>query len=429
MEFNNSGQRLKKIRRQLHMKQQDFNSEGMTRGYYSLIENGKRNLTLDIASKILYKFKKKAEESGIKFNIDEKYLMMSPREEAEKYCLDNLEDFIIQERVIELIDITKKYKLEEVQAKIYKILGDNNYCIRNYFAAFSNYTMSLDFYKNCNYKEYIPYLFNRLGSCKFLLLEYCEAIMYYNRALYYSELYSDNVIKRNSIYNIADCYKRQEKYNEAIIYIDTFILEYKKSENIREYVYAQSIKANCLSEIGNVDDAILIYNKLLNEITEIEDSIKAYIFNNLGTLYLKKEELLKSLDYFNKSQSIRNEIDKINLSHTLIDKSEVYIKQKLYDEAIMLINLGIDMAKMYNDKEYLLRAYYSLIDMYTLKEDYCKIEEIYNNVLLILKDTKDNNNLLKVYMKLCEFNFKKNNYKKAYEYLELSQSILNINKN
>jgi len=79
----------------------------------------------------------------------------------------------------------------------------------------------------------------------------------------------------------------------------------------------------------------------------------------------------------------------------------------------MLINLGIDMAKIYNDNEYLLKAYYFLVDIYTLTDDYDKVEENYNNILTILKDRKDNNNLLKVYMKLWELNFNRNNCEKA----------------
>lgn len=424
MEFFNPAQRLKRLRIQFNMKQQDFQEEDMTRSYYSMLENGKRNLSFDTASKILEKFQKKAENLGVTLDIDEKYLMMSPAEDAKKYCLDNLEDYINKNKAKELIDITRSYKLEEVEAEIYKALGDNNYNNRSYHEAFLNYSISVDLYKNTTNKQHISYLYNRLGMCKFSVLEYNDSAMYFNRALYYSGIYSDKVTVRNSIYNIAKCYKKLKKFDEAVQYLDALVTESNKIENIEDYIYEQSLKANCLYEMGNIDGAILICTELLQENTEITDSLKAYVYNNLGAFYLKKENLLDSLNYFNKSQNIRSEVDKINLSHTLIDKSEVYIKQELYNEAIMLINLGIDMAKIYNDSEYLLKAYYSLVDIYTLKEDYDKIEENYNDILSILKGRKDNNNLLKVYMKLWELNFNRNNCEKAYKYLKLSQNIL-----
>ena len=426
MEFFNPAQRLKKLRKQLNMKQQDFQEVDMTRSYYSMLENGKRNLGVDTASKILEKFKIKAEQLGITLDIDEKYLMMSPMEEAKKYCLDNLKDDIDKEIAAELINIARIYKLEEVGAEVYKTLGDIKYSSRNYDEAFLNYSLSVDLYKNTNNNKNMPYLYNRLGMCKFSVLECTDSVMYFNRALYYSGIYKDEITSRYSIYNIAKCYKKLKKYDEAVHYIDAFVSICNKSSNVEDYIHAQSLKANCLEKTENIDDAILIYNELLKEIPEIGAPLKAYVYNNLGALYLKKDELLESLEYFNKSQSIRSEVDKVNLSHTLIDKSEVYIKQKLYNEAIMLITLGIDMAKIYNDSEYLLRAYYFLVDIYTLIEDYDKVEENYTNILRILKDRKDDNNLLKVYIKLCDFNFKRNNYEKAYEYLKLSQVLLEI---
>lgn len=398
----------------------------MTRSYYSMLENGKRNLGFDAALKILEKFKKKAEQLQIDFDIDEKHLMMSPMEEAKQYCLDNLEENINKEKAIELINIAIRYNLEEVEAEIYKTLGDISYNNKTYTEAFLNYSLSVDIFKNTTNKKNIPYLYNRLGMCKFSVAECIDSVMYFNRSIYYSGIYNDELTGKYSIYNIAKCYIKLKKYNEAVEYFDIFISECNKSENAENYIYAQSMKANCLGEMGKIDNAILIYNELLQEILKISAPLKAYVYNNLGSLYLKKEELLESLNYFNKSQRIRSEVDTDNLSHTLIDKSEVYIKQKLYNEAIMIINLGIDMAKTYKDSEYLLKAYYLLVKIYTLNGDCDKVEENYNNILNILKDTKDNNNLLKVYMMLCESNFKTNNYKKAYEYLKLSQSILAI---
>ncbi|MCB2289441.1 helix-turn-helix domain-containing protein [Clostridium sp. CS001] len=423
MEFSNSAQRLKKLRIQLNMKQQDFQDDDMTSSYYSMLENNKRNLGFDTASKILVKFKKKAGQLGIDLDIDANYLMMTPIEEARNYCLGNLEEQINKEKSIELIDITRRYELEEVEAEIYKTLADTNYNNRDYHNAFLNYSVSVDLFKNSTNINYISYLYNRLGMCKFSMLEYSDSAMYFNRALYYSRIYDDKVTTNHSTYNIAKCYKKLKRYDEAIPYIDAFISECNQSERADDYIYAQSLKANCLDEMGNIDDAILIYNELLLKIPEITAHSKAYVYNNLGSLYLKKDEHIESLNYFNKSQRIRSKVDKINLSHTLIDKSEVYIKQKLYDEAIMLINLGIDMANIYNDNEYLLRAYYLLVNIYTLNEDFGNVEENYNNIISILKDKKDNNSLLKIYMNLMEFNFERNNYNKAYEYLKLSQNI------
>jgi len=424
MEFLTPAKRLKKLRKSLNMKQFDFDQEDLTRGYYGMIENGQRNLNIDIAKKIIEKLRIRATEMGVELDFDEHYLVMSERDEAEAYCLKHLKKDLTKEEANALISIAKEYTLKEVEAEIHKILGDNNYSATNYNDAFLNYIMSLDIYKNTSNEAYIPYLYNRLGMCKFKMLEFAEANLYFNRAIYYAQEQNNDETLKNSIYNIAQCYKKFNKMDEAIKYIDVFISKFNEDDKIPQYIYGISIKANCLCERGAFDEAISIYMDLIEIVEDIMTPLGGYLYNNLGIFYLKKGDLAKSLEFFSKSQEIRMKVDKATLSHTIISKSEVYIKQKMYDEAIMLIRLGIDMAQQYNDSEYLLMAYYFLADIYTLCEDYKNAEENYLSIVDILKNRKNQLDLLKVYLNLSELSFKINNMEKGYEYLKMSQNTL-----
>jgi tetratricopeptide (TPR) repeat protein len=426
MEFLTPSQRLKKLRKNLNMKQYDFDQEDLTRAYYGMIETGQRNLNIDIAKKIIKKFKIRAAEIGVKFDFDEHYLIMSKKDEAEMYCLNHLKEDLTIEESSELISIAKEYTLDEVEAEIHKILGDNNYSSTNYNDALLNYIMSLDIYKNTFNETHIPYLYNRLGMCKFKALEFTEANLYFNRAIYYSQEQNNNETLKNSIYNTSQCYKKLNKFDEAIKYIDIYITKWSKDEQASEYTYAKSLKANYLFGKGNIDEAILIYIDLIEKTEDTMSPQRAYLYNNLGMFYLEKCDLPKSLEYFGKSQEIRMKVDKPNLSHTVINKSEAYTKQKLYDEAIMLVRFGIDMAQEYNDSEYLLKAYYLLADIYTIREDYKNIEENFIKIVNILKDKKNQLDLLKVYLKLSELNFKTNNNEKGHEYLKMSQNTLEL---
>lgn len=424
MEFLTPAKRLKKLRKSLNMKQFDFDQEDLTRGYYGMIENGQRNLNIDIAKKIFEKLRIRATEIGVELDFDEHYLVMSERDEAEAYCLKHLKKDLTKEEANELISIAKDYILEEVEAEIHKILGDNNYSATNYNDAFLNYIMSLDIYKNTSNESYIPYLYNRLGMCKVKLLEHTEANLYFNRAIYYSQEQNNNETLKNSIYNIAQCYKKLSKFDEAITYIDTYMANWSETEKLHAFIHIKSLKANCLCEKGNPDEAIIIYMDFIEKVEDIMTPLGGYLYNNLGIFYLDKGDLVKSLEFFSKSQEIRMKVDKPNLSHTIISKAEVYIKQKMYDEAIMLIRLGIDMAQQYNDNEYLLKSYYFLADIYTLCEDYKNAEENYLSIVDILKNKKNKMSLLKVYLKLSELSFKINNMDKGYEYLKMSQNTL-----
>ncbi|WP_173717630.1 hypothetical protein [Clostridium beijerinckii] len=68
------------------MKQEDLVDEKITRGLISMIEIGKRELTNNVASKLIEKFKKRAQELNIILEIDIDFLLRTPNEDAELYC-------------------------------------------------------------------------------------------------------------------------------------------------------------------------------------------------------------------------------------------------------------------------------------------------------------------------------------------------------
>ncbi|NRU36614.1 transcriptional regulator with XRE-family HTH domain [Clostridium beijerinckii] len=86
MKFLNSAQKLKSTRKYLKMKQEDLVDEKITRGLISMIEIGKRELTNNVASKLIEKFKKRAQELNIILEIDIDFLLRTPNEDAELYC-------------------------------------------------------------------------------------------------------------------------------------------------------------------------------------------------------------------------------------------------------------------------------------------------------------------------------------------------------
>lgn len=99
MIFLTSGQKIKKIRMYLNMNQKDLQSEEVSRVYVSMIEQGKRTLSKKLASSFAEIFKRKAEKLHINLQIDESYLLRSPKEDAELYCLERLENSNINENI------------------------------------------------------------------------------------------------------------------------------------------------------------------------------------------------------------------------------------------------------------------------------------------------------------------------------------------
>ncbi|WP_163192377.1 helix-turn-helix domain-containing protein [Clostridium thermarum] len=420
MEFLTPGEKIKKLRKQFNMIQQDFEEEFMTRSYFGMIEAGKRNINEKIATSIAEKFNKKAKSLGVDLEVSPEYLMMSPQEEARHYCKDKLSQDLKEEEIYDVLSIAKEYDLPEIEMEAYKKVGiiyHSNYRYLDAFIAFSN---ALDIAKNIDEKQIQAYLYNKLGACKYPTMEYIEALVYFEKANSYATIYVDKSIEIMSLFNIALCYRKLGKFDNAIKYADICLSIIDGKSDMEKYIHANMIKFNSYGDMGEYDKALEIGHMLLDWIEDKESISTAFLYNNIANMYLEKGVINKSMEFFNKSQEIRKEKEPSKLSHTIIDKSRIYIKQGMNMEAAMLLELGIELTMKYNDQDYLLRAYYYLIDVYYALDDFENVEQTYFKIINILKP-KGNSELIRIYLEMSKLYIKKGDLEEAEKYINLSQ--------
>ncbi|WP_017413994.1 helix-turn-helix domain-containing protein [Clostridium tunisiense] len=424
MEFLTPGQRLKKIRKELNMTQNDFTDDTMTRSYFGMIEVGKRNLNKNTAKLIMEKLRSKAKELNVEININENDLLMSREEEAGIYCKGKMENNPTEEDVNSVIEIGSKYGLKEEEANAYKVLGDIKYESYQFLDAFIAYNNSLEIYKEIKNIDKQCYLNNRLGMCKHCELDYVEALLYFGRAQQYAAEIKDIDTEVKCIFNMALTYKKFGKVEKALEYIELYIF---KIVNLYDYkeknIQANILKANCLNEQGHTEEAIQVLVERLDDSTNINKKIEGTIYNNLGRMYLEKKDFDNSLKYFNISEAIRVDHDEAKLSHTIIEKANLYIEKQLYTESMLLLKVGCDLAKKYNDNYYLIEGYYLLIDVYEKLNRCEEAEEIYYKIIDLVKGKYNFSELLKAYLKLTELYIKENKMEKANYFIKLSQNI------
>ena len=428
MEFMSGNEKIKLLRKQLKMTQQEFQDLHFTRGYLGLLENGRRNITLQASRIIAEKFMKKAKELGLDLELEEDYFSRSIKDDVRLYCEKILENDLSIDQLNKIMNIVEKYSLNVIEAKVNRKKGDIYFEENQYLEAYKSYFYSMDILRGDGLNPEICYVYNRLGYCKFLLLDYEESIVYFNKAIYNAKVFKEEKILMYAIYNLAIGYSCINKFKEAIEIINEFTEKFGIEKYFLNYVYANILKANCYEGLNEIDNAIIILRDLIELIkgNNDDESIKllGLIYNNLGSLYTKKEELSRALDYYNKSQHIRNKVDNKNVSHTLIEKSNIYINKKLYDEAIMIIELGLEKASEYNDYEYIFKGYELLEKVYyelNMKEE---IEKIMESAIDILKHINNVDLKIKYYIKLQKFYFKNKEYEKAEKCLYMIQSLL-----
>ena len=424
MIFLTQGKKIKALRSKLYMNQQDLVSENITRPLISMIELGKRNLTYDAANSIIKKFNKKANKLGINLDVDIDYLLRSQFDDANIYCLEKLENNNIDEIFDEVMQISIEYNLLEVKSVAYKAKGDSCFDKKNFVESFINYINAIDIYKDINQNEDIPYLYWKSALSKAHLLQYKEALSYFNLSRHYSLLYNNTEIKDISLYHIAKCHMMLDDLNLARIHLNHYLSICNKDENFNYYVNAHILKANCYEIEKNFDIAIDIYKSLLKEFIHSKISSLGIIYNNLGLAYSYKNGFQTSIEYFEMAIKFRAEHDKANLSHTLIEKSIVLLQQELYSRAIKTLKLGLKYAEAYNDLEYLVKGNYLMARIYDTVNDTHNLEKSYLKIADLLKDT-NSGDLILIYNELASMYLNKNNIIKANYYLLLSKDLIN----
>ena len=146
MEFLTIAEKLKVTRKSLKMKQEDLVDENLTRGLISMIEIGKREISNNVALKIYKKFEQKAKQLDIELKIDVDFLLRSPSEDAELYCLKRIDEINTDIVIREIIEIANNFNLLKVKAMAYGKLGEYYFNIKDYNDAFLNYNFAIEIF-------------------------------------------------------------------------------------------------------------------------------------------------------------------------------------------------------------------------------------------------------------------------------------------
>lgn len=428
LEFLSPGKKIRNIRNMLNIKQIELEQIGVSRNFISMVESDKRNLSEETFLKLIEYFKNKALLQGIELDFNETNLLLSEIEEAEIYCDKKLKSNISSDEIDEVINIAEKYNLVPILSKCYILKGNYLYETKKYRMAFIFYNKTLEIYISNKNDSAKPFIYNKLGKCRLMEMNFEEALSYFLKCLFFSNELLDTESAKNCLYNIALVYKKMGDFDNSLKYINQFLDICNPNDNFHEYIGGLILKSNCYLEKSENEMAVNMLNDILNKYYDRLGPLLGYIYNSLGLIYFKLDLIALSLEYFDMAINIRQNTDMSNLSHTLIDKSRVYIKQKLYSEAILLLQRGLAVARKFYDKEYILISYSLLEEVYILITNTEKLEQIYLEVIKLLSNSDvgtDVENLIDAYIKLSTIYLENKKYDKCKDIL---QKIKKINK-
>ncbi|MBZ9634474.1 helix-turn-helix transcriptional regulator [Clostridium sp. FP1] len=430
MEFLTIGEKIKNLRKILGIRQEELTSIGVSRNFISMVENNKRKLSLKTAELLIEIFKSKSKEIGTNLDIDEKYLLKSPQEEAIEYCNEKINDILLIDEIDKLIDICSRYSLLDILSTLYVKKGNILYSHGKCGEAFTYYYDALIFYNSINSIEVKAFIYNKLGKCRLQMLEYFESLSFFTKAYNLSVIGNYKLVERNSLYNMALVYKKLNKIDDALEHINKYIDICDYDIDFFDIIDARVLEANCYFSKNQYNKSIQIYKETLNKKDQLKYPMLGNIYNNLALAYLEVNDCENSLLYFDKSQELREASDKSNLHRTLIDKSNVFIKNKIVNEATNLLTKGFHMSVAYKDLEYTISSFNMLEKIYIDLCDNKRLIYLYEEMLDILSSRENIQSILLIYIKISNklalINIENNDMEKCKNRLKTLNKLINM---
>ena len=369
MEILSSGQKIRKIRKELKINQKEITGGKIARELISMIENDKSTLTPAVAQIITDNINRICKEKNIDFSLSAEYLLEDVDVQTDKIASkyidflsineDNIsKDFSKDIEEIELFLI--KYDVPKKKMIIYEKIGDIFKKQRKYNKSYIYYIKAFENHNGLFNDIRLFSILQKLGGICIYLGKDKESLDFNNLALMYNNSITEE-LRYNVLHNNTLAYMHLEEYNKALLEIeyientfrtltkeDVFELNVLKANCFRyKKFYSDALKTNelMLSTLDNDDteNIILITANILDIYTVLKDikNVRIYIDKVIYLMnnYAEVKESFYSPNAYNQLGSSANLINNIELSIEYYTKSIEAARYKRNNK-VLLISLG-----------------------------------------------------------------------------------------
>jgi len=412
------GQNLKRIRKDLNLKQYEIAGNDITRNLISLIENDKAPIYYNVANIISKNINKILNQRGLDIYIQAEDILNPERYESRKKANEYIEKLnkhlaeknyeLTVDELNEIENFLNKWNFIDKKVEIYQILGEIYYKAKDPNREYYYFIKALEIsYEHPNMKDRYKIISRLVYNC-IVTKKYNEAIRLCEFALSTQENLSDRQ-KGIFHYNLALSYYHLEDYFKALDHIihAKFYVPCDSNEDMKKILILEGI---CNSEIKNYDKALKIYEKLVKIVTKdnnIEDICLIYL--NIIQIYVDINDKSKAIKYHDILQNYLNNIkeDSSYLPGILFNLSDFYLY--INDNKSCENNLikALWLSKKQKNMLIFAKILSKLVDLYANNNQHNKIillseqyeDEIYS---LINRNTKV---ILKLIYSLLEFDY------------------------
>ncbi len=262
-----------------------------------------------------------------------------------------------------------------------------------------------------------------IGVVYWLKGEYENALIYSQRALEIRQEIGNKKEIAKSFHNVGLVYDDQGNFTEAMKY------------------YLQALKLN--EEINDKSGIALEYNTIgiiyYNQ-KNYKDALKNYLYSlsirketgdkwdltesysNIGVVYFEMGNFDECIKYYNEALKLRLEIDdRQGIAISYNNFGDLYLKEGNYDEALKFYNQALDINKKIGYKKSIADVFLNIAMVYQRKGNLGEAVKKANEALVISKELGAVDYMNNSYARLAQLYASTGDYKKAYEYEQLSK--------
>lgn len=427
------GEKIKKIRKDFKIKQNEITGGKITRNLISLIENNRANLTVSTAQIITSCINGICSERDIDFQMTPDDLLKNNTIQADKKLDDIIEEINNNKSdknfdFSNIIDKAEKLikenpfmdRITDLYISLGKIFSDRKDFRKAYIFYFKVYE-HLDFQKQ---KELYAVISVKLSYCCNNLYEFSETIQIVNTILSVN-FNLDEYVKYKLLYNLAIAQKNMNLYSDALNSLNKINESVTEDDSIFNI---ETLKANCYMELKLYKEALDIHFNLLNNYCNNNIINKLVVLSNIINNYKKSNNIAGMRKYLIVAMSLitKHDLDENNYFldsiYYELAVSNIYIDNE--EDALILLNKALLSSKSQKKYNVEYDCISSMFDIYYKRKDYEKINEL--KILLLELLSKNNryeyHTLVYQYIKMYDFQNKKD------ELHDLVNFMININK-
>ncbi|MCR3758133.1 helix-turn-helix domain-containing protein [Clostridium felsineum] len=419
------GEKIKKLRNEYKLNQDDIVWTELTRNLISQIEHGKANLTKSTAELIIRNTKDILEKRGTTIDpkINVEYLLETEESQAKKVIASYIQDLKeisiykdnhFNELLEQVENLLSKWEFRDLKIEICEIAGD-------YYTNRNDYLKAYIYYENVKYligcqtdMGRVISIFRKLSTvyfytgnfaegiriCKYVIERFTDmddkykCVFTFNMSLYYNYLGEyekalkvlaefEGLIKNtyeDRYYKVlllkASSYYEVKRYAESLSIYNKLIGITAKDDFNNLCVYYNNM-AQVYLGMGKRDMAVNYVNTVVNNLSNLSDKFEALpqIYAELGKTYFMMSDndrcnkyltvalkLSKSFNYYSVTKDILNELSKINVNNNKVNLKEEFI--------ILTENMG----RSYDIRNHSL--VFNIIQYYTRLNDITSISEL-----------------------------------------------------